>query len=103
VLLADAEWVGVGFVVTVWVVRVTVLVFTVLAAGAGEASIVVAVVLESGAAGVTSVIGGGAGAGTGCVVTVGGSVVTGCAVCAAKGVEESAKAAAIAGSAQADA
>jgi hypothetical protein len=89
-------------VVTVWVVRVTVLVFTVLAAGAGEASIVVAVVLESGAAGVASVTGGGAGVGAGCV-TVGGSVVTGCAVCAAKGVEESAKAAAIAGSAQADA
>jgi hypothetical protein len=86
------------------VVRLTVRVLTVFAAGAGEASLVVAVVLASGVAGVASVTGGGAGAGTGCGVTVVvGWVVTGCAACAAKEVGESARAAAIAGSALASA
>jgi hypothetical protein len=83
--------------VTVRVVRVTVRVLTVFAAGAGEASLVVAVVLASGAAGVKSVTGGGAEVGTAGVVWVVGSVITGCAVCAGKAVEESARAAAIAG------
>ena len=82
-----------------WVVRVTL---TVLAAGAGDTSLVLVAVLASGAAGVVSVTGGADVLGAGCV-TVLGSVVTGCAVCAAKGVEESAMAAAIAGSALAGA
>jgi hypothetical protein len=89
--------------VTVWVVRVTVRVLTVFAAGAGDVSVGGAAVLASGAAGVPSVTGGGDEVGAGCVVAVVGSEVTGCAVCAAKGVEESARAAAIAGSALADA
>ena len=82
---------------TVRVVRVTVRVLTVFAAGAGEASLVVPVVLASGAAGVTSVRGGGAEVGTAGVVWVVGSVVAGGAVCAGKTVAESARAAAIAG------
>ena len=86
----------------VWVVRVTVRVLTVFAAGAGDVSLVGTAVLVSGAAGVSSVTGGGD-VGAGCVVAVVGSEVTGCAVWAAKGVEESARAAAIAGSALADA
>ena len=87
-----------------WVVRLTVRVLTVFAAGAAESSLVVSVVLASGVAGVASVTGGGTGAGAGCGVTVVvGWVVTGCAVCAAKEVEESARAAAIAGSALANA
>ena len=49
--------------------------------------------LVSGATGVASVTGGGAG----CVTTGAGSVVTGCVAWASKGVEESARAAAIAG------
>ncbi len=103
VLLATVRRVGTGLAMAVCVVRVTVRVFTVVAAGAGEASLVVAAVLAAGAAGVTSVTGGGAELGACCVVAVVGSVVTGGAVCAAKGVEESARTAAIAGRALAGA
>src|SRR5206468_8469192 len=102
-LLAAAERVGAGLATTVWVVRLTVRVLTVFAAGGGESSLVVAVVLASGVAGVASVTGGGTGAGAGCGVAVIGWVVTGRAVCADKEVEESARAAAIAGSALANA
>ena len=80
----------------------TVRALTVLAAGAGDTSLVLVAVLASGAAGVVSVTGGADVLGAGCVTGL-GSVVTGCAVCAAKGVEESARAAAIAESALAGA
>ena len=85
------------------VVRVTVRVLTVFAVGAGNVSVVGAAVLASGAAGVPSVTGGGDDVGAGCVVAVVGSEVTGWAVWAAKGVDKSARAAAIAGSALANA
>jgi hypothetical protein len=102
-LLAAADRTGAGLAVTVWVALVTVRVLTVFAAGAGDVSLVGAVALASGAAGVPSVTGGGDELGAGCVVAVVGSEVTGCVVCAARGVEESARAATIAGSAPADA
>ena len=69
-----------------------VLVVVVVVEGAVVESVAGAA-LVSGATGVASVTGGGAG----CVTTGAGSVVTGCVAWASKGVDESARAAAIAG------
>ena len=101
VLRATAGRVAADLAAAMWVARVTVRAFTVVVAGAGEASLVVASAVVSGAADVVSATAGGASTltGDGAVVVETGAGSVGCVACASNGVDESARAAAIAGSA----